>query len=63
LYFEVDRADQWDISDAEKEILEPVWMTADEFFAKSRNDTTIYCLNHLLGRQQEQRPTTDRVLS
>ncbi len=60
LLIEVDRAHQKDISKAEKEQHSLVWMSAEEFLKVSNNDTTIYCLNHLLGKEQKERQLIDK---
>ncbi len=51
LYFEVDRADQKNVSEEESKQHTTVRMTAEEFLAKSKNDTTIFVMNMLLGRE------------
>jgi len=51
LYFEVDRADQKTVSEEESKQHTTVWMTAEEFLSKSKNDTTIFVMNMLLGRE------------
>ncbi len=56
LYVEVDRNSQKEISSEEKLIHDTVRMSADEFLKISKNDTTIYCLQHLLWIKQTARP-------
>ncbi len=55
-YAEADRATQVAISDSEAEEHDVVWLTADEFREQSNNDTSIYCLNVLTNKEQEERP-------
>lgn len=53
LYFEVDRNEQKEVSQEEKNKHTTVWMTADEFFAKTKNETTVFAMNRLLGKDTD----------
>lgn len=53
LYFEVDRTTQKEITEEEKSKHTTVWMTADEFFAKTKNETTVFAMNALLWTQHD----------
>lgn len=59
-YVEVDRVSCQEISEEEKLKHEIVWLTADAFLGLSKNDTSIYVLNHLLGKPQRERPKANR---
>lgn len=49
LYFEVDKADQKPVNAEELQQHAAVWMTAEEFMSKSKNDTTLFAMKVLSG--------------
>lgn len=51
LYFEVERKEQHAVAAEETAQHTTVWMTAEEFLAVSKNDTTIFSLNKMLGKE------------
>lgn len=59
-YVEVDRTSCQEISNEEKMKHEIVRLTADEFLRISKNDTSIYVVNQLLGNSQKAWPQANR---